>query len=210
MRKKTLLSQLHKEVEKNALLEIKLKEAEGQVEELNQKIDLIAKKEEEHNVAVAELEMKIAALTLALENKAAEAPEPHEQETEENKQEAASEEEVAKEEIREPAPVVTEDGTIDVTALEKIPVNREIKYASEAIGDIVVSCASVCNEFAKKGGAAARELINLALGRTEVFKADCLTIATSDTSYSVKKECIDRIKFDTEEYFKSLSQQKFD
>lgn len=207
MRKKTLLSQLHKEVEKNALLEIKLKEAEGQVEELNQKIDLIAKKEEEHNVAVAELEMKIAALTLALENKAAEAPE---QETEENKQEAAYEEEMAEEEIREPAPVVTEDGTIDVTALEKIPVNREIKYASEAIGDIVVSCASVCNEFAKKGGAAARELINLALGRTEVFKADCLTIATSDTSYYVKKECIDRIKFDTEEYFKSLSQQKFD
>ena len=98
----------------------------------------------------------------------------------------------------------TEDGTIDVTALGKIPVNKETAYAAEAIGDIVVLCASVCSDLAKEGGARSRELINLALGRTEVFKADCLTIAGSDTGYSVKKECIDRIRRDAEEYIKGL------
>ncbi|MBR5451650.1 MAG: hypothetical protein IKV36_01495 [Clostridia bacterium] len=104
-------------------------------------------------------------------------------------------------------PLETEDGIIDVTALENIPVNREMQYASEAIGDIVVKCATICNEFAKHGGPTCRELINLALGRTEVFKADCLTIASSSTSFSVKKECVDRIKAEAEDYFESLRAQ---
>lgn len=104
-------------------------------------------------------------------------------------------------------PLETEDGIIDVTALENIPVNREMQYASEAIGDIVVKCATICNEFAKHGGPTCRELINLALGRTEVFKADCLTIASSNTSFSVKKECVDRIKAEAEDYFESLRAQ---
>ncbi len=204
MRKKILLSRLHSEIEKNAELEIKLREAQNEISDLNEKILSITKKISEYEILITTLEEKPDSFSSLPENESETEIVP---ETEEIQEEIAESESAETLPESEPETVNDDDNSIDVTELEKINVNREIKYASEAIGDVVVSCAELCNEFAKTGGGEARELINLALGRTEVFKADCLTIATSDTSYSVKKECIDRLKFDTEDYFKTLSEQ---
>lgn len=56
------------------------------------------------------------------------------------------------------------------------------EYASELIGKIVLRSAEVCNTFAESGGQNAKDLINLAIGMTEVFKADALSIVTEKIS----------------------------
>ena len=205
LRKKQLLQTLKSYIEKNAELEKEIFAEKQNSIEVKAELEELAARAEKAERAVAELEEKINSLLSAPaaplnEDESAEQPE----ETFEY-EEAESESAVKPLPKREP--LKTEDGNIDVSELASIQVNREMQYASEAIGEIVVKCATVSNEFAKHGGATCRELINLALGRTEVFKADCLTIASSNTSYSVKKECIDRIKADTEEYFESLKAQ---
>ncbi len=56
------------------------------------------------------------------------------------------------------------------------------EYASELIGKIVLRSAEVCNTFAESGGQNAKDLINLTIGMTEVFKADALSIVTEKIS----------------------------
>lgn len=205
MRKKQLLTLLHQSVEKNGALELRLKELETVVSELKRANEELTEK-------TANAENLVESLKQELEQKNAEPEQPAPENTvfqEQAEQSAGGDLDNEQDYFEEPkpakrAPVITEDGSIDVAALESIPINKEMKYASEAIGEIIVKCASACNEFAKVGGPEAREFINLALGRTEVFKADCLTIASSNTAFSVKKECIDRIRHDTEDYFKGL------
>ena len=197
MRKKELLLTLKNYIEKNTELEKGMAELKKANEETLKKSEELLLRAENAEKAIAELELKLAASLAA-----------NEQQVEQEDESTEPQEEIVERSTpvyREP--LETEDGIIDVTALENIPLNREMQYASEAIGDIVVKCATLCNEFAKHGGPTCRELINLALGRTEVFKADCLTVASSSTSFSVKKECVDRIKADTEEYFESLRAQ---
>lgn len=196
LRKKELLLTLKNYIEKNTELESRMQELLKANEEVVKKSEELLKRAENAEKAIAELELKLASVNVADEQAV------------DSEEETVEPEEVVERNTpvyREP--LETEDGIIDVTELENIPVNREMQYASEAIGDIVVKCATLCNEFAKQGGPTCRELINLALGRTEVFKADCLTIASSNTSFSVKKECVDRIKADTEDYFESLRAQ---
>lgn len=196
LRKKELLLTLKNYIEKNTELESRMQELLKANEEVVKKSEELLKRAENAEKAIAELELKLASVNVADEQVA-----NSEEETFEPEEVVERNTPVYRE------PLETEDGIIDVTELENIPVNREMQYASEAIGDIVVKCATLCNEFAKQGGLTCRELINLALGRTEVFKADCLTIASSNTSFSVKKECVDRIKADTEDYFESLRAQ---
>lgn len=196
LRKKELLLTLKNYIEKNTELESRMQELLKANEEVVKKSEELLKRAENAEKAIAELKLKLASVNVADEQVA------------DSEEETIEPEEVVERNTpvyREP--LETEDGIIDVTEIENIPVNREMQYASEAIGDIVVKCATLCNEFAKQGGPTCRELINLALGRTEVFKADCLTIASSNTSFSVKKECVDRIKADTEDYFESLRAQ---
>ena len=195
LRKKELLLTLKNYIEKNTELESQVAELSKANEEIVDKTQQLLERAERAENALAELETKLAALNTVTEPVV------------ENEETCEAEEIVERNTPVYREPLETEDGIIDVTALENIPVNREMQYASEAIGDIVVKCATLCNEFAKQGGPTCRELINLALGRTEVFKADCLTVASSNTSFSVKKECVDRIKADTEDYFESLRAQ---
>lgn len=195
LRKKELLLTLKNYIEKNTELENSMQELKKANEEAVKKSEELLLRAEKAERAIKELELKLATATVDSE------PVSEPEETAEPEEVVERNTPVYRE------PLETEDGIIDVTALENIPVNREMQYASEAIGDIVVKCATLCNEFAKQGGPTCRELINLALGRTEVFKADCLTVASSNTSFSVKKECVDRIKADTEDYFASLRAQ---
>ncbi len=196
MKKKELLLALKEQIEKNAKLEAELKkekEVKGKLmDEINASYNAATLAQKQ----VADIEKRVNELLALIDSQ--ESKDAEEVETAEEIKEQPNSTSQARE------PLKTEDGEIDTSAFDEIRLNKEMQYASEAIAEIVVSCATLCNDFAKIGGANCREYINLALGRTEVFKADCLTIASADTSYSVKKECIDRIKMDIEDYFEGL------
>lgn len=76
---------------------------------------------------------------------------------------------------------VSEVSDIDIS-LDSVCEGDCAEYASELIGKIVLRSAEVCNTFAESGGQNAKDLINLAIGMTEVFKADALSIVTEKIS----------------------------
>ncbi|MBO5913035.1 MAG: hypothetical protein J6Q76_06165 [Clostridia bacterium] len=59
---------------------------------------------------------------------------------------------------------------------------EKIKAASKSIGRVVLECTKLCNTFAAIGDINSKDLINLALGRTEVFKSEVLQLATEKKS----------------------------
>lgn len=68
------------------------------------------------------------------------------------------------------------------TACDITPISHEaaINAASESIGRVVLRSATVCNKFAAVGDINSKDLINLALGQTEVFKSDILSLISEN------------------------------
>lgn len=83
-----------------------------------------------------------------------------------------------------------------------------LKMASEVIGRVVLKCAEVCNTFAAASNMNSKDLINLALGRTEVFKSDVLSLVSKEelSDERLKAELHSRETAVTE-YFDLLLQQ---
>ena len=82
-----------------------------------------------------------------------------------------------------------------------------VEIASASIGDVVLKCTELCALFAENGGSNAKDLVNLALGRTEVFKSEALGIIeeSEDVSYIIRElECKKRNAL---EYFDLLKKQ---
>ncbi len=71
---------------------------------------------------------------------------------------------------------------VDEIDLSTVCDGVSAEYATELIGKVVIRSATVCNTFAESGGQNAKDLINLAIGMTEVFKADALAIVTEEIS----------------------------
>ena len=85
-----------------------------------------------------------------------------------------------------------------------IEFGEEINYASAQIGKVIVKISDFCNNMVSTNNQNARELINLALGRGEVFKADVMTVLQSNVSFNDKSSIIeDKIK-DVDSYIISL------
>ncbi len=85
--------------------------------------------------------------------------------------------------------------------------NGALDIASEAIGRVVLKCATVCNEFAANGNHNAKDLVNLALGRTEVFKSEVLALVSDDMSAEMLSAQINAKEVATIEYFEILLNQ---
>ncbi len=102
----------------------------------------------------------------------------------------------------------TEDGTISVAELDGVEADPETEYAAGAIGEVVMLCTAVCASLAELGTDTARESINLALGRAEVFKADCLTVVSSEAEAELKREYVDKIKKAALDYICGLAPEK--
>ena len=83
-----------------------------------------------------------------------------------------------------------------------------LSLASTAIGRVVVKCAELCNHFASVSSANSKDLINLALGRTEVFKSDLLGLINGreQTEERLSEE-IKTKENDVLEYFELLLSQ---
>ena len=84
---------------------------------------------------------------------------------------------------------------------------KEIDAGSRVIGEVVVRCASLCNEFTERGGGNAKDLVNLALGRTEVFKSEVLSAVTDGGDNISLQEKLDQLKNSVFEYFELLRSQ---
>ncbi len=92
---------------------------------------------------------------------------------------------------------------------EVVSLAEDMSCGASVIGKIVVSAAMYCNRIASQGnGDNIKELVNLILGRTEVAKANVLSIVSSDNSLEEKKELIEKEKIYAEDYFCSVLGQK--
>ncbi len=85
--------------------------------------------------------------------------------------------------------------------------SESLNSASAVIGKIVLLCAELCNEFTAFGGQNAKDLVNLALGRTEVFKSEILNIMTENDDFNGAKAEVDLKVAEINEYFDLLKKQ---
>ena len=94
---------------------------------------------------------------------------------------------------------------------EKIIANATLKpdmeYGAAVIGKIVVSAAEHSNNLTIGGDDSKKELVNLILGKTEVAKAEILSVIESEDSFDTKCAKIDQIAVVTKEYFESVVAQ---
>ena len=88
-----------------------------------------------------------------------------------------------------------------------IQVEPNIADASAVIGKAVLKCAEVCNLFTSTGGPNAKDLVNLALGRTEVFKSEILSIVSENGDFTSNEVEVNAKLAALDEYFDLLKKQ---
>ncbi len=87
-------------------------------------------------------------------------------------------------------------------------LSDEMQYASQVIGKTVMEVTMLCNEFTQNSQDLTRkELVNLALGRTEVLKSEILKILSLEVSFEEKKNLIEKEQREIFDYFDSLKAQ---
>lgn len=83
----------------------------------------------------------------------------------------------------------------------------DMEYGATVIGKIVVAAAEHSNKLTVGGDDSNKELLNLILGKTEVAKAEILSVVESEDTFEVKCAKIDQIATATIEYFESVAAQ---
>ena len=94
---------------------------------------------------------------------------------------------------------------------EKVITNSMLKpdmeYGAKVIGQIVVSAAEYSNKLTIGGDDSKKELVNLILGKTEMAKAEILSVIQADDGFDVKCAKMDQIALVSREYFESVLAQ---
>lgn len=94
---------------------------------------------------------------------------------------------------------------------ERVIFNASLKpdmeYGSIIIGKIVVSAAEYSNKLTMGGNDSNKELVNLILGKTELAKAEILSVIETADSFELKSAKMDQILAVTNEYFESVIAQ---
>lgn len=94
---------------------------------------------------------------------------------------------------------------------EKVITNATMKpdmeYGAKIIGKIVVSAAEHSNKLTVGVDDSKKELVNLILGKTEMAKAEILSVIESDDDFGVKCTKMDQIATVSKEYFESILAQ---
>lgn len=83
----------------------------------------------------------------------------------------------------------------------------DMEYGATVIGKIVVAAAEHSNKLTVGGDDSNKELLNLILGKTEVAKAEILSVIESEDTFEAKCAKIDQIATATIEYFESVAAQ---
>ncbi len=100
--------------------------------------------------------------------------------------------------------------TVEETELmerEEIKLSDEMEYAALVIGEAVVEVTKLCNKLTEEQDLSRKELVNLALGRTEVLKSEILKILNKQIPFEEKKKLIENEKRETYDYFDSIIAQ---
>lgn len=96
----------------------------------------------------------------------------------------------------------------EMNSRKGIALSDEMQYAAAIIGKSVVEVTKTCNEILTRDKSDNnKELVNLALGRNEVLKANILKILDEQIDFSQKQELIEKEKCEAFDYFNSLIAQ---
>ena len=90
---------------------------------------------------------------------------------------------------------------------EAATLDDAMEYGAEIIGKIVVESARYSDMVNDKPSENNKDLINLIMGKTEICKAEILTIATRELDYNTKRDLMDSQLNDAIDYFKSVLAQ---
>lgn len=210
MQKKSLIAEIENLVRKNNELYIektavarKLEEAESSVRSLEERVTVLSEELAERGSVIAELEAKIEELS-DMNNRHGR----FEHDTDFNGDGAAF--------------AVDGEDSVDILSNSPSdigqPVNSNqsssdsdygaaVETASKAIGEVVRECSLLCADFAENGGSNAKDLVNLALGRTEVFKSEALAITEESDDIAYIMSQLGEKKKSTLDYFELLKKQ---
>ncbi|MBQ8740877.1 MAG: hypothetical protein IJY79_04940 [Clostridia bacterium] len=108
----------------------------------------------------------------------------------------------------ESQPVVTEPmRRLEEKVITNATLKPDMEYGAKVIGKIVVSAAEYSNKLTIGGDDSHKELVNLILGKTEMAKAEILSVIGTDDSFDVKCAKMDQIAAVSKEYFESVLAQ---
>ena len=82
----------------------------------------------------------------------------------------------------------------------------DVDKAAAAIGKVVLKCADLCEEFALLDNINSKDLVNLSLGRTEVFKSEVLSVVTEKRVEDIDAT-LEKMISEVFEYFELLKGQ---
>lgn len=207
MRKNRLIEEMNKVIEKNNSLYSKCQELQTLLDERNNQIAeltaSIAETNAVNDLLKAELQLKSAALD-EIRSDTATIVSKIEDTADTVAYDVVDDREVTthKSQQQDALPIIE-----PVMASTALIAEEKIKAASKAIGRVVLQCAELCNSFAAIGNVNSKDLINLALGRTEVFKSEVLQLATEgNSSEGIASELEDKENA-VLEYFELLKSQ---
>ena len=107
-----------------------------------------------------------------------------------------------------PEPAVTEPmRRLEEKVIAAATLKPDMEYGATVIGKIVVSAAEYSNKLTFGGDDSKKELVNLILGKTEMAKAEILSVILTEDSFDVKCSKMDQIAVVTKEYFESVLAQ---
>lgn len=207
MRKNRLIEEMNKVIEKNNSLYSKCQELQTLLDERNNQIAeltaSIAETNAVNDLLKAELQLKSAALD-EIRSDTATIVSKIEDTADTVAYDVVDDSEVTTytSQQQDALPIIE-----PVMASTALIAEEKIKAASKAIGRVVLQCAELCNSFAAIGNVNSKDLINLALGRTEVFKSEVLQLATEgNSSEGIASELEDKENA-VLEYFELLKSQ---
>ena len=109
---------------------------------------------------------------------------------------------------REAEPEVTEPlRRLEEKVITNAALKPDMEYGAKIIGKIVVSAAEYSNKLTVGGDDSHKELVNLILGKTEMAKAEILSVIQTDDAFDIKCSKIDQIAAVSKEYFESVLAQ---
>ena len=193
MNKKNILIEIENLAQKNNALFDENKELKTEKEELLSKISLLQKEIDDLTVIIAEKETYISEL-----------------ESQKCKDSLSESVEITIDDalnIETPVEIVINDTVIKNEEKISTDYGSGVDLASTAIGSVVLKCSELCAQFAEIGGPNAKDLINLALGRTEVFKSEALSVIEAFDDISEMSAELNKRMENTFDYFDLLKKQ---
>lgn len=106
------------------------------------------------------------------------------------------------------APVPTEPmRRLEEKVISNATLTPDMEYGAKVIGKIVISAAEYSNKLTLGGNDKHKELVNLILGKTEMAKAEVLSVIETEDAFDIKCAKIDQIAVVAKEYFESVLAQ---